>query len=217
MPDLLETVDGDLEEEKTKKQMSSSKYLMLDRSLWAQGDHLKVTPGLVRKAAENPLFGEKHPWEVRYDNLYANVIFDWEDGFYKCWYNPFIIDLPTTDYPLEQREGGSYRAALDKAKDADQVKEWREMGVCYAISSDGIEWTKPELGLIEFQGSAQNNLVMRNSDGVGVTLDRHDPDRQGRLKAFMKGGVARSPDGLHWSDIQDCPESKDPRGKPRGI
>ena len=45
MPDLLETVDGDLEEEKTKKQMSSSKYLMLDRSLWAQGDHLKVTPG----------------------------------------------------------------------------------------------------------------------------------------------------------------------------
>ena len=188
--------------------MSNSKYLMLDTSLWAQDDHLKVTPGLVRKATENPLFGEELPWEVRYDNLYANVIFDWEDGLYKCWYNPFIIDLPTTDYPPEQREGGTYRAALDKAKAERQIKEWRDMGVCYAVSSDGIQWTKPDLGLIEFQGSAQNNLVMRNALGAGVTLDRHDRDRSGRFKAFLKGGVASSPDGLHWSDLQACPEIK---------
>ena len=64
--------------------MSNSKYLMLDRSLWARGDNLEVIPGLVRKAAENPLFGEELPWEVRFDNLYANVIFDPEDGLYKC-------------------------------------------------------------------------------------------------------------------------------------
>ena len=51
---------------------------------------------------------------MRYDNLYANVIFDPEDALYKCWYNPFITDLPTTDTPSEQRKGGSYRAALDK-------------------------------------------------------------------------------------------------------
>ena len=27
------------------------------------------------------------------------------------------------------------------------------MGVCYAFSTDGIRWQKPELGLLEFNGS----------------------------------------------------------------
>ena len=49
---------------------------------------------------------------------------------------------------------------------------------------------------------------MRNALGAGVTLDRHDPDRSGKFKAFLKGGVASSPDGLHWSELQDCPEIK---------
>ncbi|MCU0875755.1 MAG: hypothetical protein MUE50_25765, partial [Pirellulaceae bacterium] len=30
---------------------------------------------------------------------------------------------------------------------------------CYAESRDGIHWTKPELGLFEFQGSKANNIV----------------------------------------------------------
>ena len=92
--------------------MNSDKYLLLDTSLWAQAVHLKLTPGLARKAGENPLFGEELPWEVRYDNLYANVIFDPTDNLYNCWYNPFIIDVTTTDTPTIQRERGVYRAAL---------------------------------------------------------------------------------------------------------
>ena len=30
---------------------------------------------------------------------------------------------------------------------------------CYAESSDGITWTKPELGLYKFDGSKKNNIV----------------------------------------------------------
>ena len=80
------------------------------------------------------------------------------------------------------------------------------MGVCYAVSVDGIRWQKSDLGLIEFNGSTRNNLVMRDVHGVGVTLDPHDPDPAGRVNAFMEGGVARSPDGLRWSAMQPCPE-----------
>ena len=36
---------------------------------------------------------------------------------------------------------------------------------CYAESRDGIHWTKPELGLFEFNGSKQNNIVW---DGPGT-------------------------------------------------
>ena len=31
--------------------------------------------------------------------------------------------------------------------------------VCYAVSKDGIKWEKPALGLVEFAGNTQNNLV----------------------------------------------------------
>jgi hypothetical protein len=33
---------------------------------------------------------------------------------------------------------------------------------CYAESRDGIRWTKPELGLVEFKGSSQNNIVWKD-------------------------------------------------------
>ena len=63
---------------------------------------------------------------VRYDNLYAKVIFDRTDNFYKCWYNPFIIDAATTDTPPAQRERGAYRAALVKAGGAGrQIRKHR--------------------------------------------------------------------------------------------
>ena len=31
---------------------------------------------------------------------------------------------------------------------------------CHAESPDGIHWTRPELGLVEFQGSKKNNLIL---------------------------------------------------------
>ena len=40
---------------------------------------------------------------------------------------------------------------------------------CYAESLDGIHWVKPELGLIEFEGSKKNNIVW---DGAGY--EGHD-------------------------------------------
>ena len=92
--------------------MNNDDYLLLDTSLWAQADHLKLTQGPAHKASENPLFGEEMPWEVRYDNLYAYVIFDPTDNLCQCWYNPVIFDEATTDTPTVQRERGVYRAAL---------------------------------------------------------------------------------------------------------
>ena len=40
----------------------------------------------------------------------------------------------------------------------------------YAESADGIHWTKPDLGLIEYQGSRANNLVWPIPGGAGGAL-----------------------------------------------
>jgi len=171
-----------------------SRYLLLDSRIIGRSEHVRLSVGGAVKEPNNPLFVEDRPWEVRFDNLYANVLYDDEERIYKCWYNPFIVCSATTNTPPEQRPTTRYRPD-DK----------REMGVCYATSRDGIGWEKPDLALIDFDGSKHNNLVLRDVHGVGVYRDRHDADPARRYKAFMTGGAATSRDGFYW-ERYPCPE-----------
>jgi hypothetical protein len=66
---------------------------------------------------------------------------------------------------------------------------WRPM--CYAESTDGIHWTKPELGLAELNGSTKNNICLvegepfsltRVNDFLSVMHDPEDPDPARRFK-----------------------------------
>ncbi|MCW5849858.1 MAG: hypothetical protein KIT87_07225 [Anaerolineae bacterium] len=173
---------------------TSTKYLLLDPALIEAWDNARLVLGRVEKDPHNPLFVEDKPWEVRFDNLYANVVYDTAAGLYQCWYNPFIMDRVYETTPLAQRPHTVYKP------------QQREMGLCYAVSRDGIAWDKPDLGIIEFGGSSHNNLVLRAIHGAGVYRDDCDPNGERRFKAFMKEGVAVSPDGLHWSQVAPCPE-----------
>lgn len=67
---------------------------------------------------------------------------------------------------------------------------WRPM--CYAESTDGIEWTKPELGLVDLGGNKRNNICLiegepfsltRVNDFLSVFYDEADPDPARRYKA----------------------------------
>jgi hypothetical protein len=48
-----------------------------------------------------------------------------------------------------------YRATFDNSSDRAEGQ-----ACCYAESRDGIHWERPELGIHEFDGSKQNNIVM---------------------------------------------------------
>lgn len=87
---------------------------------------------------------------------------------------------------------------------------------CYAESQDGIHWTKPLLGLFEFDGSKQNNIVWNGVGAHCFTPFRDtNPDcrPEARYKAIGRGRpqrekglyVFQSPDGVHWSLIQEEP------------
>ena len=89
--------------------------------------------------------------------------------------------------------------------------------VCYATSTDGRNWEKPELGLIEYDGTRANNAVdLFNGQGDlvcgPIIFDPADSDPDRRFKgAFWtqkyrgKAAVAYSPDGLHWQESPDNP------------
>ena len=92
---------------------------------------------------------------------------------------------------------------------------WGMGQICYAVSKDGIRWEKPALGLVEFAGSRQNNLVDLDIDrivGSTVLYEPDDPDSNRRFKMIFeshrygqKMGVAYSPDGLTWKQSPNNP------------
>lgn len=92
---------------------------------------------------------------------------------------------------------------------------------CYAESDDGIHWRKPMLGLHEFQGSKQNNIVMVSGKLGTLNVDAghpavfkdENPDapEDARYKAIFRSSNPngllpfKSPDGIHWTPMTAAP------------
>ena len=74
------------------------------------------------------------------------------------------------------------------------------IGMCYAESTDGIRWNRPELGLVEFRGSRRNNLIA-GPCGVPALNPRGGVGERfvGIVEHQRQLYVAVSPDGLRWS------------------
>jgi hypothetical protein len=87
-----------------------------------------------------------------------------------------------------------------------------EAGLCYAVSRDGIHFDKPNLGLAEYEGSRDNNIVLGrgaggvtewSSEGMIFRDPTAPPDERlryaTRLSDELKDTyVFSSPDGIHW-------------------
>ncbi len=93
---------------------------------------------------------------------------------------------------------------------------------CYAESDDGIQWRKPELGLVEFEGSKRNNIILASGprEDLALPLDAGHPaffrdenpaaSAEARYKALIRGRNGErfalfafaSPDGVHWKPMQ---------------
>ena len=81
-----------------------SHFLLLDSRMVEETENARLALGTVQKHKSNPLFVEDKPWEIRFDNLYGNVMYDPEEKIYKCWYSPFIVDRSAKGMTLEQRQ-----------------------------------------------------------------------------------------------------------------
>ena len=105
-----------------------------------------------------------------------------------------------------------------------QYLETHQEYFCYAESDDGLEWRKPALGVVEFNGSRNNNILlplpehMKFTHGfVAKSAAEPDPSRRYRAAMFMyehgdPRGPTRghymvySPDGIRWSAPPDMPD-----------
>ncbi|MCL4692244.1 MAG: hypothetical protein KJ060_07015 [Candidatus Hydrogenedentes bacterium] len=83
---------------------------------------------------------------------------------------------------------------------------------CYAESTDGIHWVKPKLGLFDYEGSTENNIVWNGpgSHDFAPFIDANpNCPPETKYKAVANGNsdlvAFTSPDGIHWSPLQDGP------------
>jgi hypothetical protein len=93
-------------------------------------------------------------------------------------------------------------------------KDDNDAYLCYAFSKDGLAWTRPELGLVEYEGSKKNNILIAGRatgglHGGTVFLDPQAPAAERYKLVFTRGEIidghlvwvvrgAVSADGLNW-------------------
>lgn len=174
--------------------VASEKQMFIDDLFFETSRNVKLQMNPARKTGELNLKRDRS-WESAIAPNYLNVMED--GGKYRIWYEVY-----TAEY---------WYTAHDSL-------------FCYAESEDGIVWTKPELGLFEWQGatdpvpSKSNNILFQNIGegvyrsrvhGTGIFKDpTASPDQ--RYKAVSQGiwrnmpypahrvTLMVSPDGLHW-------------------
>ena len=100
-----------------------------------------------------------------------------------------------------------------------------QLRCCYATSTDGLHWDKPDLGLIEFNGSTHNNIVNLRAGrcdfaALPVMYEPDDPDPSRRFKCVFESeaygnqfAVAYSADGLNWTESESPGAGRQP-GRP---
>ena len=150
---------------------------------------------------ENVVLRADKPWEGNMAYMYVTVFRDGD--VCRMYYKASHVDVAAM--------AGGGQAAADNP----------EVRVCYAQSRDGITWEKPDLGLYEFQGSKQNNIVwlgdgpdQKGVHGFAPFRDRRPdcPDAErykalGAIRDATKGDMyaMASPDGIHWWLLQREP------------
>lgn len=108
-----------------------------------------------------------------------------------------------------------YRGANEVYTKDSYTATHREV-VCLAESPDGVHWKRPNLGLVEFNGSRENNIVW---DGLGAHnfTPFVDPNPAvlpaAKYKALGSGDgpggrglyAFQSADGIHWALMSEKP------------
>jgi hypothetical protein len=166
---------------------------------------ISSTHGVARtlhqgKKFTEPVIVPDQPWEGQRVYTYGTVHFDQGSGLFRMWYLARL------------GRGHQHRAPGLNMPFGDVT--------LYATSKDGINWEKPNLGLHEFDGTRENNIIHyfhtpsvivedTASDRPWIHGPRSDPDKRYKMAGCnvdeMDYWAAYSADGIKWTDYPNNP------------
>ena len=158
--------------------------LFLDDYFVAEQSGLKRT-WHQGKPHPKAIVAETEPWE-KWIILYGGCFYDPVGKVYRMYYQ-------TTLYPSGV-PGVSFR-----------------QDTCYAESKDAIHWTKPKLGVVDFKGSKDNNIMFYLAGPCNAFIDPKATDPNGRIKAhiyFLKNDPRYIPDNKHGMQVLESPDGR---------
>jgi hypothetical protein len=155
------------------RDIGTQTQLWVDETLIASLDAVRLHVNPIEKLGW-PIVSPDEAWEGTAIQI-SGVFRDPGDGLFKMWY--------TTHADPDSGKAPGART-------------------CYAESADGVQWTKPRLGLVGFLGSKQNSVVQDvASGGAAPSLDYvvFDPRPGEEARRFKALVVTTAGYHLWWS------------------
>ena len=157
-------------------------HLLIDDQEIAKQSHVKRIMNRMQKHP-TPVLVADRPWEGERAQAWGSVIQE-PDGLFRMWYFAF-----NTQRRFDLLDVGGY---------------------AYAESRDGVHWTKPDLGEVEFRGSKRNNLFYScapdRKNLVDEELARRGLGLPARDEQGRTIGVVNNLDGLTVVRDDDDPD-----------
>ncbi|MBI2190821.1 MAG: hypothetical protein HYU36_02405 [Planctomycetes bacterium] len=182
--------------------IGSTKQLFVDAYLIESLQNARRVLNPAEKAENNPVIRPDRPWEGNY-LAPCNAFYDVREQTFKLWYS-------SATYKAYRKPSGE----LDYGPHDDDSQQHPGV-VCLAVSRDGIQWEKPDLGLVEFQGSKRNNILPEESFLPYFFQDLHEQHPAKRYKGLVRKGTYGgkgmqfdlffSPDAFHWTPYERNP------------
>jgi hypothetical protein len=160
--------------------VGSQRQLIFDGKFADESEGMSIVVNPPKKLG--PVLRADHDWEDFRLTSYFTVVQDGEIArmYYSCF-------------------------SEDQWSFADAETTWRDYAfLCYAESKDGLTWQKPELGIVEYNGSKANNILARSIVDGTVFIDPSDrPSRRYKMLHTVgphSGGlrISTSTDGIHF-------------------
>ena len=175
-----------------KPQLLIDDYMIEDR--WDVNGVLNIPS----KHPKNPVLLADRPWEESLTG--ASVIYDEDEQFFRMWY---VV--------------GSSEAYHTRPGQGKHTKKLYYQVLAYAESSDGINWEKPELKVVDYHGFDKSNVVLTGVTKADCALVMETPEPledKGKYMASYRdiapGGdnglyLAFSDNGVEWkTDPDNC-------------
>ncbi len=191
------------------RDIGSHKELFIDEAPIASMKNVRLTMNAPYQDHE-PVFLPEAPWEYRI-HPYATVMR--EGDVFRLWYLAYEWDPPA----------GVELPVAGTAEDGRLFWKHTRGRLCYAESTDGVHWERPNLGLVEYRGSGDNNIlgpathdpVQQAGWNAGTVFKDPTAPPQSRYKLWSeirvgeegKSGLTgfSSPDGLRWTANENYP------------
>ncbi len=164
-------------------ELGSRRELFVDDYLIERLDNVRLE--LQHPQPHEVTFDCNEPWEGN-TCIYFRVFED--SGKFRMWY-----------------QGAHWQF------DPNDPKHGHPYHLCYAESEDGLRWVKPNLGLIEADGSKDNNICLSGFHDNCTPFQDDNPDcppaeKYKAVGQSPQGLIAwQSPDGIHWQRLSDKP------------